>query len=356
MRRHPSCPWTRLALFALSLSLAGCGPTLPPAPEDPTPPAETRPLRDSGQGAVPRAFTSAGPSTPVDMRSDAPSPEARPQGNVLTQPGQPSCSLEDLQGGLPAEIPQQMAGSLLRPLDGPMADVRAPGLDPGLGDGCAYGALPDLLDYGVYPRLLYYPFRSFWVPYILVDDCYYPYVYQPYFDPLYAGNCFYPLFYYSHGFYYPYYFHSRSYYYGYLDWEYNWPRYRERHGDYDWSDIGRRHPRRYNEDDFDQWRRGKVRRRDRADWQRSEPRRRRQGVERKHSEQPERDTPRLEGRIERGLDRVNGERKRHSDRLAEGERPHPRSKERHQGARSTKGHKGGRRLQSEDQPDADQDQ
>lgn len=270
--RHPSARhWPRLAVLTLSLSLVGCGPALPPAqtPEAPTAPkSEPRPVRDSG--AIPRAFTSGGPTSPFDMRSQAPAPEAQPQGNLLTQPDQPSLSLGDLQGGLPPQIPQGMAGSLLRPLDqGPIAGIRAPG--PGLGDGCAYGALPDLVDYGVYPHLLYYPFRSIWVPYILVDDCYYPYVYQPYFDPLYTGYCYYPLFLFRHGYYYPYYFRSRSYFYGYLDWEYNWPRYREHHADYDWSDIGRRHLRRYNQDDFEQWRDGRIRGRDRTEWQRVEP-------------------------------------------------------------------------------------
>lgn len=363
MRRHSARLLSQLGILTLSMSLLGCGPSLPPAqsPEQPEAPRhEARPVRESGEATIPRAFASGNTSSPLDLRADAPPPEAQPEGNTLTQPGSPPVSLDDLQSGLPSKIPQGMAGALLRPLDqGGVADVRAPGLAPGAGDGLGYGALPDLLDYGVYPRLLYYNFRSCWVPYILVDDCYYPYVYQPYFQPLFAGHCYYPLFVYRRGFYYPYYFHSRSYYYGYLDWEYNWPHYRDRHHEYDWSDIGRRRMRRYNDDDFDQWRNGKIRRRDRDDWQRVEPPRRPRAEQDERPDRPERPNKRSEERPEDG-DRRELKQRPEGKVAKGGERAESRRSERTQEERPAKASvkppkkegrkakaKGERRLQAE---------
>ncbi|HEY9854611.1 MAG TPA: hypothetical protein V6D05_02650 [Stenomitos sp.] len=345
MRRQSARLWYNLGAFSLAMSLVGCGPSAPPAtsPSDSAPPQpQVRPVDDSQAAIIPRAFTSGEQPAPLNLRTDAPPPQAQPQGNALAQPGQSPISIHDLQSALPQKIPQALAGSMLQALSqGPIADVRAaglgttspaggpsggpgfggpgfgpggnppgpvggpgfgpggnppgpvggpgfgpggnppgpvggPGFGPGVGlpgpvDGLGYGALPYLVDYAVYPTLLYYPFHSIWVPYILVDNFYYPYVYQPFFDPIFVGYCYYPVFVFYSGYYYPYYFYSSSYYFGYLDWEYNWPLYRSHFGDYDWDGLGHGKWRRYNDDDFRDWRDGRIHERDREDWHRPEP-------------------------------------------------------------------------------------
>lgn len=252
--------FARFIAVASTLGLLGCA-----APAPSGPPADPQANKVPAVGApadatllptvVPKAFTSTQNAPPVQWSTSAPAPVAQLQGPQLFLPSQPAVTLVSLRAQLPARIPLNQAPSCLQPLNqGFVVNTRAVVTPFEAQEGCSYGAIPDLVDYGVYQRLLYYNCASVWVPYILVDDCYYPYAYEPGFLPLWAGNCIYPFFYYANGCYYPYFFHSQDYYYGFLDWEYDWNGFRDRHREDDFQEIEREHVRRYTETDFERWR------------------------------------------------------------------------------------------------------
>ncbi|HEY9900237.1 MAG TPA: hypothetical protein V6D00_13775 [Pantanalinema sp.] len=284
-------PAPRVFAFALSLGLLGCAVSTPPlSPEEPTKqaPVPTYGMTPTDEAApIPRAYQENAEPTPLPMATNAPPPTAQPTGADLNVPSQPALSLGDLQTNLPPRISRQLAGTLLRPLDqGSFVNAPFP-TEPGpSGDGCSYGAITPLVDYGVYSRCLYYPYRSTWVPYILVDNDYYPYMYAPSFLAQWTGWCLYPVLVFQSGHYYPYFFRSFSYRYGYPDWEYNWVNYRRRYVEIDWDRAGRWKGRHYDDEDFRRWRDGKPRRGDRDKWKPSEPPRRAEGGPRERPDRP----------------------------------------------------------------------
>lgn len=252
---------TKLRLGSLGLSatlfLVACAPATPVTPSVPdTAPATVGPLAPADAALPPEFAGEPIPEFPQDVQPLALAPNAPqppltvgPQGLILPNGG--AVNLDNLDQELPPSIPQDQAPDYLSPMPGTVPEGFGQ-LPPQLAEGAYPGAIPDLFTYNALARCLYYPYGSFWVPYILVNGAYYPYAYSPYYDAHLRGLYAYPLFY-SYGNYcYPYTFVASTYRYGYLDWEYYWPTYRSRYRYRYHEDYGQ-YRRYWGMDQFQGW-------------------------------------------------------------------------------------------------------
>jgi|GEM_PF-3414713 len=297
--------------LAATLMISACAPamTTPPTDESSQPVPSAPP---AGQ-AFADNFAPAFPSdvTPLKTAPAAPQPPVSIKDQRLVLPTGANVSLDQLDEDLPPSIPQGEAGDWLSPMPGAIADGYGggpggmgpgpigpggigpgpigpggfgpggfgPGVGPGGfgpgpigpdffgpgGFGAFPGVFPDLLTYNALARCLFYPYKSFWVPYLLVGDCYFPYAYSPFYDDALSGCFAYPLFYDDGDLCYPYTFLSSRYRYGYADWEYNWPSYRSKHNRR-YDDDFRRHRNRWGSREFEGWLDNRRRDRKQDNW------------------------------------------------------------------------------------------
>ncbi|MNX18819.1 hypothetical protein D3C86_487250 [compost metagenome] len=278
--------------LAATLIISACAPavTTPPTDESyksvPPSPATGQAFADDFAPAFPSDVT------PLQLAPKAPQPPLSVKDQRLVLPTGANVSLDQLDEDLPPSIPQGEAGDWLSPMPGAIAegygqplpggpggigpgpvgpggfgpDGFGPGFGPGGfgpgpigpdffgpgGFGAFPGVFPDLLTYNALARCLFYPYKSFWVPYLLVGDCYFPYAYSPFYDDALSGCYAYPLFYDDGDLCYPYTFLSSRYRYGYADWEYNWPSYRSKHNRR-YDDDFRRYRSRWGSREFQGW-------------------------------------------------------------------------------------------------------
>lgn len=259
-------------ILSLSLNLVGCSGPTPAPPTEPrmplipegimpgsalTPQAPLKAPVNTGSGAL------AAPISSVDNPPMTAPSLTLPQAPGPIQAMQSPVLFEQMQTQIPGQIPyQSAAGQLFSLNSAQLANVQYP-LTPFSGTtGYSYGAVPNMLNYGVYNNCLYYPYQGVWVPYTLQGNFYYPYVYASSALSSWGGYCVYPFLYQANGLYYPYFYYTNNYLYGFPDWEYNWPTFRSRHRDDDWERLNTH--RRVGTRDFDHWReRGsRVKRRD----------------------------------------------------------------------------------------------
>lgn len=257
---------TRLIALSLSLNLLGCAsPTpSPPAPEAPKPM-----IPEGGIAPAMPAPAMTAPTTPTSPTNlgngamAAPIPQAQtpptaatatpPQAPGLIQPGQSPINFDQLQANIPQQIPtDQAAGQLYSLNASQMANVQYPATPLTGTSGYSYGAIPNMLNYGVYNNCLYYPYQGVLIPYTLQGNCYYPYTYASSITPDWSGYYAYPFLAYAGGYYYPYFYYCDSYLFGFADWEYYWPVFREHHHDVDWNRMNSH--RRSGTGNFDSWR------------------------------------------------------------------------------------------------------